>query len=320
MRPQPWEFFSGGGISGQDLAFEVRAQEAPSVLDLSVIPSGAGVSAKCEFEGYEADGGYSMELYLNQVREDGTVIEIALKGILPPNGGAGMEITEGEPVETGVYKATLVMDRTDGGMLQVDNFRNSVLYDVIKTENGYVVTPYQEPIGEPGAGDESGTGNEHEPENEPKPEDEPVAGGQNGSDQDNCSHSTVSYRIVKTATPDQDSVLAGECSRCGEVLSYSFVPNSAYAAFLESAACAIRNAQGEETVVETERWLSFNQAVFDAMAQRPELTVRVRYRYKGKRYEVTVPAGAELSGLTDENGFCGFRYLEQVFMGKEIAE
>lgn len=165
MRPQPWEFFSGGGISGQDLAFEARAQEAPSVLDLSVIPSGAGVSAKCEFEGYEADGGYSMELYLNQVREDGTVIEIALKGILPPNGGAGMEITEGEPVETGVYKATLVMDRTDGGMLQVDNFRNSVLYDVIKTENGYVVTPYQDPIEEPGAGDESGTGNEHEPEN-----------------------------------------------------------------------------------------------------------------------------------------------------------
>lgn len=98
------------------------------------------------------------------------------------------------------------------------------------------------------------------------------------------------------------------------------MPNSAYAAFLESAACAILNAQDEETVVETERWLSFNQTVFDDMAQRPELTVRVRYRYKGKRYEVTVPAGAELSGLTDESGFCGFRYLDQVFKGKEIAE
>ena len=50
-------------------------------MDLSVIPSGSGVSAKCEFEGYEPDGGYSMELYLNRVHEDGAVAEIALKGI-----------------------------------------------------------------------------------------------------------------------------------------------------------------------------------------------------------------------------------------------
>ena len=255
-----------------------------------------------------------MALYLNQVREDGTVIEIALKGILPPVGRAGMEITEEKSVESGVYRATLVTERADGGMLQVDNFRNSVLYDVIRTVNGYLVTPYQEPTEEPHPEEEPGAGNES------VPGDEVTTGEQNGSDQDNCNHSTVFFRVVKNAIPDQDSVLAGECSWCAEVLSYSFVPNSAYAAFLESAACAIRNAQWDEAVIETERWLSFNQAVFDAMALRPELTVRVRYRYEGKRYEVTVPAGAKLSGLTDKNGFCGFRYLDQMFMGKEIAD
>ena len=67
----PWEFCSGGGIFGQSLTLKVQAQEAPSILDLSVITSGSGVSAKCEFEGYEPDGGYSMELYLNRVHEDG---------------------------------------------------------------------------------------------------------------------------------------------------------------------------------------------------------------------------------------------------------
>ena len=61
----------GGGIFGQSLTLKVQAQEAPSILDLSVIPWGSGVSAKCEFEGYEPDGGYSMELYLNRVHEDG---------------------------------------------------------------------------------------------------------------------------------------------------------------------------------------------------------------------------------------------------------
>ena len=348
---------------GQDLMSEVHAQEAPSILDLSVVPSGAGVSARCEFEGYEAGGGYSMELYLNQVKADGTEIEITLKGIFPPTNGAGIEITEGEAVEPGIYKATLVVNRTDGDMMPVDNFRNSLLYNVTRDGESYVVTPYQEPGEEPGAGNESepdeepGTGNEPEPDDEPgtgnepepgegleagneqkpgngsdlgdepeigdmpeeKPQ-EPFAEERSGSEQASCSHSTVHYRIVNRANPNQDAVLAGECDNCGEVLSYSFVPNSAYAAFLEEAAGAIQNAQTGEVVIETERWISFNQSVFDAMAMRPEVSVTVRYRYGGSRYEVTIPAGAEVSGLADENGFCGFRHLDQVFGGKEIAD
>lgn len=372
---------------------EVHAQEAPSILDLSVVPSGAGVSARCEFEGYEAGGGYSMELYLNQVKADGTEIEITLKGIFPPTNGAGIEITEGEAVEPGIYKATLVVNRTDGDMMPVDNFRNSLLYDVTKDGESYIVTPYQEPGEEPGAGNEPGSGNEPEPDegpgtgnesepddepgtgNEPEPDDEPGAGDKqepdnesgagnkpepgegaeagneqkpgngsdlgdepeigdmpeekpqepfaeegSGSEQASCSHSTVHYRIVNRANPNQDAVLAGECNNCGEVLSYSFVPNSAYAAFLEEAAGAIQNAQTGEVVIETERWISFNQSVFDAMAMRPEVSVTVRYRYGESRYEVTIPAGAEVSGLADENGFCGFRHLDQVFGGKEIVE
>lgn len=347
---------------------EVHAQEAPSILDLSVVPSGAGVSARCEFEGYEADGGYSMELYLNQVKADGTEIEITLKGIFPPTNGAGIEITEGEAVESGIYKATLVVNRTDGDMMPVDNFRNSLLYDVTKDGESYIVTPYQEPVNKPEPDDESESGNETEPDNEPeagnepepdnesesgnepKPGEEPGTGNepepgnesepedeletedspeikvqesiekaQTVSEQASCSHSLVHYRIVNRANPNQDAVLAGECDNCGEVLSYSFVPNSAYAAFLEEAAGAVQNAQTGEVVIETERWISFNQSVFDAIALRPEVAVTVRYRYGGSRYEVTIPAGAEMGELTDENGFCGFRHLDQVFGGKEIA-
>lgn len=336
---------------------EVHAQEAPSVLDLSVIPSGTGVSARCEFAGYEADSGYSMALYLNQVKEDGAVIEIALKAIFPPNGGAGVEVTADEPVEPGIYKATLVMDRTDGGTIQVDNFRNSRLYDVIKNGDSYLITPYQEPEEEPGQGEEQepgeepGAGSEQEPGEEPdagneqEPDEKPGAGGEQepsgdpkpeeppqvkpqelsgeeqfGSGQASCSHATVSYRMIKKANPDQDAMLAGECDNCGEVLSYSFVPNSAFAAFLEDAVREIQSTQTGEAAIETERWVSFHQSVFDAIAMRPDVAVTVRYRYGGRRYEVTIPAGAEVSGLTDENGFCGFRYLDQVFGGRELVD
>lgn len=372
---------------------EVHAQEAPSVLDLSVIPSGTGVSARCEFAGYEADSGYSMALYLNQVKEDGAVIEIALKAIFPPNGGAGVEVTADEPVEPGIYKATLVMDRTDGGTIQVDNFRNSRLYDVVKNGDSYVITPYQEPDEEPGQGEEQkpgegsgagseqepggepGQGNEQEPDEKPgagseqEPGEEPGAGSEQepgeepdagkeqepdenpgageeqepsgdpepeeppqvkpqepsgeeqfGSGQASCSHTTVSYRMIKKANPDQDAMLAGECDNCGEVLSYSFVPNTAFAAFLEDAVREIQSTQTGEAAIETERWVSFHQSVFDAIAMRPDVAVTVRYRYGGRRYEVTIPAGAEVSGLTDENGFCGFRCLDQVFGGRELVD
>lgn len=298
---------------------EVRAQEALSIRDLSVIPSGEGVSARCEFEGYTAGSGYSMELYLCQVMEDETVREIARRGILPSADGSGVEITREEPVEPGVYRATLVMDRTDGGMLPVDNFSNSILYDVIRNDNGYVVTPRQEETEEPEPDDETEAVPEQPSGEAPEIRDESGFEENAGEKGYPCSHSAV-YRIVERANPDRDAVLAGECEKCGEVLSYAFVPNSAYAAFLEVSARAIQNAQTDEIIIETQRWVSFNRSVFEAMAMRPELSVTVRYRYNGKRYEVTIPAGVEVNDLTDENGFCGFRYLDQVFGGREISD
>lgn len=152
-----------------------------------------------------------------------------------------MEITEDKQVEPGVYKATLVLDRTDGGMPAVDNFRNSPLYDVIRNGDSYMVLPHQEP--------------DHRPE---RPQ-EPAGEERDDSGQCSCRHSTVSYRIVEKANPEKDAVQAGECDNCGEVLSYSFVPNSAYAAFLEAVIQTIQETQSGEAVIETERWISFNR-------------------------------------------------------------
>lgn len=152
-----------------------------------------------------------------------------------------MEITEDKQVEPGVYKATLVLDRTDGGMPAVDNFRNSPLYDVIRNGDSYMVLPHQEP--------------DHRPE---RPQ-EPAGEERDDSGQCSCRHSTVSYRIVEKANPEKDAVQAGECGNCGEVLSYSFVPNSAYAAFLEAVIQTIQETQSGEAVIETERWISFNR-------------------------------------------------------------
>lgn len=56
----------------------------------------------------------------------------------------------------------------------------------------------------------------------------------------------------------------------------------------------------------------------DALLLRPDVTLVTNYRYNHVDYTVTIPAGFEADTLVDENGYCGFRYLDQLFSGNEL--
>ena len=90
---------------------------------------------------------------------------------------------------------------------------------------------------------------------------------------------------------------------------------SAYAAFLKETADAILNAKQSEVVINTKLWTSFNKTVFEAMKSRPDVAVTVNYTFEGNPYVLTIPAGTNVDLLMDENGFGGFRYIENV-LGK----
>lgn len=291
---------------------EAKAAQAPSVYNLSVVPTEGGVSAGCEFSGYGSSE-YQIELFLNGVGEDDAVFEVDAVCVPAPDGGAGAAYTKGRKVETGIYKATVIVGKNEGGSLTTVSFTDSSLYHVTKDGENYIVAPSSD-ISDKDAG-----------RAEDKTESD--GSGQRDGQQDedgsfyerqDCTHS-IEYEIQQEADPEQDAVLAGVCSLCGDVLSYSYVPNSAYAAFLLEAVKSILSAQEGEVLIETQRWVSFNQMVFDAISQRPERAVTVNYRYKGTLYTVTIPAGADVAGLCGERGFCGFRYLDQIFEGREIG-
>ncbi len=128
-----------------------------------------------------------------------------------------------------------------------------------------------------------------------------------------CGH-VVTENTVREATPFSDAVKEESCENCGWVFARWEVPNSAYTAFLDQTADAIRAAQPQEVVrVSTDRWISFDRRVFAAMADRRDVSVLVEYRYQGEEHQVLIQAGAETDDLMDENGFCGFCYLAQVF-------
>lgn len=130
-----------------------------------------------------------------------------------------------------------------------------------------------------------------------------------------CDHVTESI-MVSGATDTSDAVEAAKCIKCGEVLSYEKVANSAYSTFLKETADAIANAQQPAVVIDAKMWVSFNRSVFDAIKSRPDVTVTVNYTYGGQKYALLIPAGVNTDSLMDENGFGGFRYIDKVLNTK----
>ncbi|MDE7249208.1 MAG: hypothetical protein K2N82_04830, partial [Lachnospiraceae bacterium] len=199
------------------------------------------------------------------------------------------------------------------GETTVVRFRDSGWYEAVDMGNHYEVRPYV-----PGNGENTDSGRE---EAEKEPEENTVSGRTEEEPEENtgsaCEHKPV-RELYEPATPQRDAVFCESCELCRQVLAYGEIPNTAYVAFLDYAAGIIRKAQPEEQVViTTDRWISFDARVLNAMSERADVSVLILYRDFGEEHQVLLPAGADVSSLGDENGFCGFRYLNQIF-GEKI--
>ena len=291
LGPVPCEALAGLSAS------VVYAAQPVSVSELAIQAVRGGISAECTFTGFDSGSGYTMQLYLEKMNDDGSTSAITYRDLSPTADGSGSEQTTPREVETGVYRAVLLMQTTSGGDNPIARFENSPLYDVVRNGENYEVTLHPD-----GGGGESGENG--------------------GSEENSCSHQySLQYDISREATPDADALLAGKCVNCGEILSYEEIPNSAYVAFLQESADAIRNAALEEQVtICTDRWISFDGRVAKALADRPDVSVKLAYRYKGEAYALEIPAGEDWISLLDENGFCGFRYLDQLFGTEHLEE
>lgn len=144
----------------------------------------------------------------------------------------------------------------------------------------------------------------------PKPEE-----SETSSSKPACNH-VGEYVVTSGATATKNAVAAFQCVKCGAVLRYEEVSNSAYSAFLKETADAIVNAQQKEVVIDTRIWVSFDKSVFEAIKSRPDVTVTVNYYFEGQPYTLQIPAGTNVDTLMDENGFGGFRYIDKVLHTK----
>ncbi|MCR4990933.1 MAG: hypothetical protein K6A38_08735 [Lachnospiraceae bacterium] len=118
-----------------------------------------------------------------------------------------------------------------------------------------------------------------------------------------------SYRweVVQSPTAESDGLEAYICPECGDVKEKSTLP--AISVFDEEVIAKIKNAPLGGTVkIETTRWNSLGRSIREALAARPDVTLNVSFLsegYKGIPLKVTLPAGTDIVGLFDENGYLG---------------
>lgn len=78
-------------------------------------------------------------------------------------------------------------------------------------------------------------------------------------------------------------------------------------------------AQGGNCVVKSDGLISFNRATFKVLAQRPDVSMTIIYKWNGIKYKTTIPAGYPVLDLLNEDGYCGCLYLSAIF-GAEVVE
>lgn len=83
---------------------------------------------------------------------------------------------------------------------------------------------------------------------------------------------------------------------------------------------AITQANNDGTavaVIKTDYFTCFTQKMWDMIAAHPEVSYEVHYKYQGKHYVFTIPAGTDISGFENSNGYYGFRFCSSIFGGYE---
>lgn len=106
----------------------------------------------------------------------------------------------------------------------------------------------------------------------------------------------------------------------GSSKSVYFARRCSFKYFLENSADFIKGCSSDSLILDCSElpWFSFNRKTLDALRENPNLSLKIIFTYKGRKYTFTIPAGYDLNLLQDANGWYGFMYLSMIFGGQEI--
>ena len=94
-----------------------------------------------------------------------------------------------------------------------------------------------------------------------------------------------------------------------------------YSSWSASTAKKISNAAAKKKLtINAKQFTAFSPAIRDAMIERPDVQVTVKWTDNGEAKKFVILSGTDVSKVFDENGYAGFVYLQNYFGEKGNTE
>ncbi len=124
--------------------------------------------------------------------------------------------------------------------------------------------------------------------------------------------------VTEQPTDDKLGKMEYRCAECTKVLESKVIDNQKNVT--NNTFKKINDAlKGTSATIDTGKYYSFNQATIEKLASRSDLEVKLKFNYKGKNYEMTVPAGFDWKATLNKDGWAGFMYIGS-FPGVSLKE
>ena len=132
-----------------------------------------------------------------------------------------------------------------------------------------------------------------------------------------CIHD-YNWTVEKEPTITEDGELVYKCTKCGHIKARQPLSAEGYCFF--TAQNKIKDAKAGQTIeIDLNQWNSIPKSFFEELTKRRDITVKIRFIYKHKNYEMTITPDVQID-LSDETiDYYGPEKLIQLYGAKEVV-
>jgi hypothetical protein len=132
-----------------------------------------------------------------------------------------------------------------------------------------------------------------------------------------CIHD-YNWTVEKEPTITEDGELVYKCTKCGHIKARQPLSAEGYCFF--TAQNKIKDDKAGQTIeIDLKQWNSIPKSFFEELAKRRDITVKIRFIYKHKNYEMTITPDVQID-LSDETiDYYGPEKLIQLYGAKEVV-
>ena len=119
-----------------------------------------------------------------------------------------------------------------------------------------------------------------------------------------CDHN-YEWMVENEPTEDKTGLLVEKCTKCGNIRSSQVIPaiKDDYGRCMYERTKQILCAKSGQTItVDIGYWDSLPKSFFEALANKRDITVKVKFMYKGNHYEFTIAPGQTIDTSLDYYG------------------